>query len=494
MAPKSDKHKSAAAAATSDNLEDLETGSAEALARTVKRLHELQTACLQETSALSAIVTSNKQATEVNAQTIKGVEGLAKDTKTELALTNARIETMSMKINTMDQRMQTAEKLLDLNKKVSECRETVSQRELNDSALFLALNGIEMSRPAKNLDLHNASDRKVVEDALEKALGTMASGFVLKRATDGGFLNIQSLNTPPYQRRNYSERVPETCRNTLTFRFRNRAQLAHFEKAIRKRLFLSRDERKETNLEHLDLNVHLPGKAGQLFESLLNAQAKVTVSSSESLAGWRLVWRRRYKSSNDMMLFSEVRAAKPWMDSDMKDFFYDGNGQQVRGQWTFLRNIDSCNPKRSFFPRLQFKATEETQNRKERTTSSQATTAEEEEGANGDRNRASVRETGARARKPETRSRSPRVTEIPDITEITDSQNEEEEYGDWNTAGRGKNKRGGNGGGTGRGRGGDRGGKRGKTGRGDPSQSSIRNFMDDSTPRSRLAPGGSTWA
>ena len=185
MAPKSDKHKSAAAAAaaTSDNLEDLETGSAEALARTVKRLHELQTACLQETSALSAIVTSNKQATEVNAQTIKGVEGLAKDTKTELALTNARIETMSMKINTMDQRIQTAEKLLELNKKVSECRETVSQRELNDSALFLALNGIEMSRPAKDLDLHNPSDRKVVEDALEKALGTMASGFVLKRAS-----------------------------------------------------------------------------------------------------------------------------------------------------------------------------------------------------------------------------------------------------------------------------------------------------------------------
>ena len=59
--------------------------------------------------------------------------------------------------------------------------------------------------------------------------------------------------------------------------------------AIRKRLFLSRDERKETNAEHLDLNVHLPGKAGQLFESLLNAQAKVTVGSSESLSGWRLV-------------------------------------------------------------------------------------------------------------------------------------------------------------------------------------------------------------
>ena len=111
MAPKSDKHKatSAAPAATSDIIEDLETGSSETLARTVKRLHELQKECLEHTTTLSAIVTSNKQATEVNAQTIKGVEGLAKDTKTELALTNARIETMSMKINTMDQRMQTAE-------------------------------------------------------------------------------------------------------------------------------------------------------------------------------------------------------------------------------------------------------------------------------------------------------------------------------------------------------------------------------------------------
>ena len=130
MAPKSDKHKaaSAAPAATSDIIEDLETGSSEALARTVKRLHELQKACLEETSALSAIVTSNKQATEVNAQTIKGVEGLAKDNNTNLALTNARIGAMSEKIDAMDLRMQTAEKLLDLNKKISECKESVSQK------------------------------------------------------------------------------------------------------------------------------------------------------------------------------------------------------------------------------------------------------------------------------------------------------------------------------------------------------------------------------
>ena len=79
--------------------DSLETGSAEALARTVKRLHELQTACLQETTQLSAIVTSNKQATEVNAQTIKGVEGLAKDNNTNLALTNARIGAMSARMD-----------------------------------------------------------------------------------------------------------------------------------------------------------------------------------------------------------------------------------------------------------------------------------------------------------------------------------------------------------------------------------------------------------
>ena len=308
------------------------------------------------------------------------------------------------------ERMQTTEKLLDLNKKVSDCRETVSQRELNDSSLFLAPNGIEMSKPAKDLDLeHNTNDRKVVENALEKSLGTATASFVLKKAPEGSLLNILNLNTPPYQRRNYSDKVPNICRNTLIFKFRNRAQLAHFEKAIRKRLFLSRDERKESNAEYLDLNVHMPGRAGQLLESLLNAQAKVTVGSSESLSGWRLVWRRRYRSSNDMMLFAEVKAAKSWMDSEMRDFFYDGNGHQVRGQWTFLKNVDSCNPKRSFFPRLKFRATEEAQNRPERTTSSEATTAEEGEGANGERNRTFERETGARAKKPGTRSRSPRV-------------------------------------------------------------------------------------
>ena len=130
MAPKSDKHKatSAAPAATNDIIEDLETGSSETLARTVKRLHELQKECLEHTTTLSAIVTSNKQATEVNAQTIKGVEGLAKDNNTNLALTNARIGAMSEKIDAMDLRMQTAEKLLDLNKKISECKESVSQK------------------------------------------------------------------------------------------------------------------------------------------------------------------------------------------------------------------------------------------------------------------------------------------------------------------------------------------------------------------------------
>ena len=144
MAPKNDKNKasSAAPAANSDIIGDLEIGSSEALAKTIQRLHELQKESLEHTTTLSAIVTQNKQATEVNAQTIKTVEGLAKDNNTNLALTNARIETMSMQIKTMDQRMETAEKLLDLNKKISKCKESVSQRELNDSALHLALNGI----------------------------------------------------------------------------------------------------------------------------------------------------------------------------------------------------------------------------------------------------------------------------------------------------------------------------------------------------------------
>ena len=172
------------------------------MARTVKRLHELQKACLEETSALSAIVTSNKQATEVNAQTIKGVEGLAIDNNTNLALTNARIDAISSQIKTVDQRMETAEKLLDLSKKISECKDSVSQRELNDAALYLALNGIEMARQAKNLDLENStSDRKIVEDALKKSFGPMAHDFIFKRAPDGVFLNMEKLNTLHYQRR-----------------------------------------------------------------------------------------------------------------------------------------------------------------------------------------------------------------------------------------------------------------------------------------------------
>ena len=299
MAPKNDKNKasSAAPAANSDIIEELEIGSSEALAKTIKRLHELQKESLEHTTTLSAIVTQNKQATEVNAQTIKTVEGLAKDNNTNLALTNARIDTLSSQIKTMDQRMETAEKLLDLSKKISECKDSVSQRELNDTALYLALNGIEMARQAKNMDLeNNTSDRKVVEDALKKALGPMALDFILKRAPDTTFLNMAKLNTLPYQRRNYADRVPDSCRNSLIFKFKNRAQLANFEKAIRKRLFLTRDDRKGTLQEHLDLNVFLPGRNGQLLESLLNAQAKVTVGSSDTLAGWRLVWRRRYKS------------------------------------------------------------------------------------------------------------------------------------------------------------------------------------------------------
>ena len=197
MAPKNDKNKasSAAPAASSDIIEVLEIGSSEALAKTIQRLHELQKESLEQTATLSAIVTQNKQATEINAQTIKTVEGLAKDNNTNLALTNARIDTLSSQIKTMDQRMETAEKLLDLSKKISECKDSVSQRELNDAALYLALNGIEMARQAKNMDLeNNTSDRKVVEDALKKALGPMALDFILKRAPDTTFLNMEEFS------------------------------------------------------------------------------------------------------------------------------------------------------------------------------------------------------------------------------------------------------------------------------------------------------------
>ena len=157
MAPKNDKNKSssAASAANSDIIGDFEIGSSENLTKTIQRLQELQKESLEQTATLSAIVTQNKQATETNAQTIKTVEGLARDNNTNLACTNARIDTIAAEIRTMDQRLETSEKLLDLSRKISECKDSVSQRELNDAALYLSLNGIEMARHAKNLDLEN---------------------------------------------------------------------------------------------------------------------------------------------------------------------------------------------------------------------------------------------------------------------------------------------------------------------------------------------------
>ena len=304
---------------------------------------------------------------------------------------------------------------------------------------------------------------------------------------------MEKLNTLHYQKK-YADRVDESCRNSLIFRFKNRFQLGNFEKAIRRRLFATRDDRRGTLQEHLDLNVFLPGKNGQLLETLLNAQAKVSVGSTDTLSGWRLVWRRRYKSSNDLMLYSEVKASKEWMESgDMKSFFFNDRGEQIRGQWTFLRNIDSRDPKRSFFPNLQTRTTEETQNRRGKMTSSQAATTEEQEERSRDKDKTSEKATGARTRTTG-RSRSPRAAEVPVITETADSQNEneeEEEGGCWNNVGKGKSKRGrdGNGAGAGRGRGADAGAgaKRGK-GREDPSQPSMRNFIPD--PRARLATGG----
>ena len=495
MAPKNDKNKSssAAPAANSDIIGDSEIGSSENLAKTIQRLQELQKETLDQTATLSAIVTQNKQATETNAQTIKTVEGLARDNNTNLACTNARIDTIAAEIRTMDQRMETAEKLLDLSRKISECKDSVSQRELNDSALYLSLNGIEMARQSKNLDLeNNTSDRKIVEDALKKSFGPMAHDFIFKRAQDGVFLNIEKLNTLPYQRR-FTDRVHESCRNSLIFRFKNRAQLGNFEKAIRRRLFATRDSRRGTLQEHLDLNVFLPWKNGQLLETLLNAQARVSVASHpDTLSGWRLVWRRRYKNSNDLMLNSEVRASKEWMQSgEMKSFFFNDSGEQIRGHWTFLRNLDFGDPRRTFFPKLQTSMTEETQSKKGKASSSQAATTENQEERSRDKDKASGKPTGARAKS--TRSKSPRA-EVPVVIENVDEENEdelEEEGGCWNDVGKGRgNRRGrGNGANPGRGRGGETGaGSRRGKGREDPNQPSMKEFIPD--PRARLAAGG----
>ena len=57
MAPKIDKSKvsSAAPAANSDIIGDLEIGSSENLAKTIQRLQELQKETLEQTTTLSAI-------------------------------------------------------------------------------------------------------------------------------------------------------------------------------------------------------------------------------------------------------------------------------------------------------------------------------------------------------------------------------------------------------------------------------------------------------
>ena len=496
MAPKSDKSKSSTPApvANSDTIGGVEIGSVEHLAKTIERLQELQKETFEQTNNLSAIVTQNRQATETNAETIKKVEGLARDNNTNLAGTNARIDVISTQIREMDQRLATQEKLLDLSRKISDCKESLSQRELNDSALYLSLNGIEMTRNAKNLDLEkNESDRKIVEDALKKSFGPETLDFILKRTPDGSaFLNMEKLNTLHYEKK-YAERVDGSCRNSLVFKFKNRLQLGNFEKAIRRRLFATRDSRRGTLQEHLDLNVFLPWKNGQLLETLLNAQARVSVASHpDTLSGWRLVWRRRYKNSNDLMLNSEVRASKEWMQSgDMKSFFFNDSGEQIRGHWTFLRNLDFGDPRRTFFPNLQTRMTEETQSKKGKASSSQAATTENQEERSRDKDKTSGKPTGARAKT--TRSKSPR-TEVPVVIENVDEENEdelEEEGGCWSNVGRGRgNKRGrGNGANSGRGRGGEAGAgsKRGK-GREDPNQPSMKEFIPD--PRARLAAGG----
>ena len=158
----------------------------------------------------------------------------------------------------------------------------------------------------------------------------------------------------------------------------------------------------------------------------------------------------------------------------------------------FLRNFDFGDPRRTFFPNLQTRTTEETQNKKGKASSSQAATTENQEERSRDKDKTSGKPTGAKTRTTG-RSKSPRA-EIPAIIENADSQNEdelEEEGGCWSNVGRGRgNKRGrGNGASSGRGRGGEAGAgaKRGK-GREDPSQPSMKEFIPD--PRARLAAGG----
>jgi len=499
MAPKMDKSKSA----SSETMGGVEIGSVEHLAKTIERLQELQKETqklqqetLDQTNNLSLIVTQNRHATETNAESIKKVEGLARDNNENLAGTNARIDSISALMKEMDQKLATQEKLFDLSRKISDCKESMSQKELNDSALYLSLNGIEMTRKAKDLDLeNNESDRKLVEDALKKSFGPETLDFIFKRTPDGSaFLNIEKINNLHYEKR-YAERVDGSCRNSLVFKFKNRLQLGNFERAIRRRLLATRESRRGTLQEYLDLNVFLPWRNGQLLETLLNAQARVSVASHpDTLSGWRLVWKRRYKNSNDLMLISEVRASKEWIQSEeMRPVFFNASGEQIRGHWTFFRNFDFGDPKRTFFPKLQTNMTEETQtqSKKGKTSSSQAATTENQEGRSRDKNNTSEKPMGARTKT--TRSKSPRNT-VPVVIENVDEENEddlEEEGGCWSDVGKGRgNRRGrGQGANSGRGRGGEDGARsrRGK-GRDDPHQPSVKEFIPN--PRARLAAGG----
>ena len=475
----------------SEREENTEIEGDDTLSNTVRRIQDLVNNTLKEIGVLGQTVKSNKKAVEVNAASIKDVEKDVKGIKTDLAQTNEKVDTVSARLA---ERLQTTEKLLELNRKVAECSEAVSQRELNESSLFLALNGISMAKPAKDLDLRNINnDRKIVTEALENALGAEAAKFVLKVGSDGELLNIHGLRTPSFQRRNYPDRVPNDCKNTLIFSFKNRGQLAHFERAIRRRLASTREERKGGNAEFLDLNIYCPGRAGQLLESVLNSQARVTVGSCENLAGWRLVWKKRFRSSNDMMIYAEVKASTTWMESaEMKDYFFDNDGQQTRAQWPFLKNINASNPKQSFFPRLKPRNAEAAQDKTRKTISSEVVTTEdadeEENGAKDksdsqpEKNKKTEKELGAKG-KTGTRSKSPRI-QIADNKD--DEGAEDEEQNAWLSAGSRNGRRGAGRGG----RGGNRGERNGKAGREtSSSQASMRDFI--STPKTRLASGAS---
>ena len=356
-----------------------EDGESDAGVISIMRIQELMNKTLEEIGVLGETVKSNAKAVEINAASIKDSEKSVKNLKTGLNHTNEKVDKVFTRLDTLEERLLVTKKILEASRRVSESSEGVSQKELNDASLLLAMNGVFMTKPAKDLDLRGVSgDRKVVSDALKDALGEETANFILKADADGNFSNIYSLEAPVFQKRFYPERVPLECRNSLMFSIKNRSQLAHFERSIRRRLAATKNERRGKNAEYLDLNIWCPSRGVQLLESVLNAQARLIVGNNENLIGWRLIWRRKNKSSFDMSLYVEVKASMDWMNGEeMRSYVFANGDHQVRAQWTFLRNINTSSLRQSFFPRLRAKGGIEAQGNARITVSEVVTVNEE---------------------------------------------------------------------------------------------------------------------